>query len=45
MLEELIRHTRVIDIVGDVCRVKARGVALADLAVIGHRFLVNQEMT
>jgi V/A-type H+-transporting ATPase subunit B len=34
MLEELVEHTRVQDIVGDVCRVKARGVGLGDLAVV-----------
>ena len=34
MLDQLVRHTRLIDIVGDVCRVRASGVALGDLAVI-----------
>lgn len=34
MLEELVEYTRVQDIVGDVCRVRARGVGLGDLAVV-----------
>lgn len=34
MLEGLIRHTRVLDIVGDLIRVKANGVALKDLALV-----------
>jgi V/A-type H+-transporting ATPase subunit B len=34
MLEEMVEYTRVQDIVGDVCRVKAGGVGLGDLAVV-----------
>ena len=34
MLEELIRHTRILDIVGDTIRVRATGVAFGDLAVV-----------
>lgn len=34
MLESLVRHTRVLEIVGDVIRVRATGVALGDLAVV-----------
>jgi V/A-type H+/Na+-transporting ATPase subunit B len=34
MLEELVEYTRVQEIVGDVCRVRARGVGLGDLAVV-----------
>ena len=34
MLDALIRHTRVLEIVGDVIRVRATGVALGDLAVV-----------
>ncbi len=34
MLEEIVEYTRVRDIVGDVCRVRARGVGLGDLAVV-----------
>jgi V/A-type H+-transporting ATPase subunit B len=34
MLEELVRHTRVLEIVGDMIRVRAKGVALGDLAVV-----------
>lgn len=34
MLNELIRHTHVIDIVGDILRVKARDIALGDLATV-----------
>lgn len=34
MLENLKRHTRILDIVGDMIRVKARDVALNDLAVV-----------
>lgn len=34
MIPDLKRHTRVIDIVGDMIRVKAEGVALNDLAVV-----------
>lgn len=34
MLDELIRHTRVLDIVGDTIRVRATGVAFGDLAVV-----------
>lgn len=34
MLEELVEYTHVEDIVGDVCRVRARGVGLGDLAIV-----------
>lgn len=34
MLDTLVRHTRVLEIVGDVIRVRATGVALGDLAVV-----------
>ncbi len=34
MLEALVRHTSVLEIVGDVIRVRATGVALGDLAVV-----------
>lgn len=34
MVQELIRHTRVLEIVGDAIRVKARGAAFGDLAVV-----------
>ena len=34
MLPELVRHTRVQDIVGDMIRVNAKSVALGDLAVV-----------
>jgi V/A-type H+-transporting ATPase subunit B len=34
MLDSLVRHTSVLDIVGDIIRVRARGVALGDLAVV-----------
>jgi len=34
MIAELIRHTRVLEIVGDMIRVKAEGSALGDLAVV-----------
>lgn len=34
MLDELMRHTRVVDIVGDTIRVRATGVAFGDLAVV-----------
>ncbi len=34
MLDALIRHTRVLEIVGDVIRVRAADVALGDLAVV-----------
>jgi V/A-type H+-transporting ATPase subunit B len=34
MLEELVEYTQVLDIVGDVCRVRARGVGLGNLAVV-----------
>lgn len=34
MYPELVRHTRVLDIVGDTIRVKARDVALGDLGVV-----------
>ena len=36
MLNDLVRHTRVLEIVGDMIRVKARGVALGDLAVVDN---------
>jgi hypothetical protein len=32
MLDTRVRHTSVLDIIGDVIRVRARGVALGDLA-------------
>ena len=34
MVQELIRHTRLLEIVGDMVKVKASGVALGDLAVV-----------
>jgi len=34
MLEALVRHTSVLEIIGDVIRVRATGVALGDLAVV-----------
>jgi V/A-type H+/Na+-transporting ATPase subunit B len=34
MLEEMVEYTRVQDIIGDVCRVRAGGVGLGDLAVV-----------
>lgn len=34
MIKELVRHTRVMDIVGDMIRVRASDVALGDLAVV-----------
>lgn len=34
MIPELMRYTRVIDIVGDTIRVKAKGVSLGDLAIV-----------
>ena len=34
MIPELIRHTRVLEIVGDTIRVKAEGAAFGDLAVV-----------
>ena len=34
MLEELVEYTHIQDIVGDVCRVKAAGIGLGDLAVV-----------
>ncbi len=34
MLEALVRHTSVLEIVGDIIRVRATGVALGDLAVV-----------
>ena len=34
MVQELIRHTRVQDIIGDAIRVKAEGAAFGDLAVV-----------
>lgn len=35
-MQNLVRHTRVLSIVGDVIRVRATGVALGDLAVVEH---------
>ena len=34
MVQELIRHTRVLEIVGDTIRVKAKNAAFGDLAVV-----------
>jgi V/A-type H+-transporting ATPase subunit B len=34
MVQELIRHTRVLEIVGDTIRVKGRDAAFGDLAVV-----------
>ena len=34
MLNELVEYTQVLDIVGDVCRVRAQGVSLGTLAVV-----------
>jgi V/A-type H+-transporting ATPase subunit B len=34
MLSDLVAHTHVLDVVGDVCRVKATGVGFGDLAVV-----------
>ncbi len=34
MIEELIRHTRLLEIVGDTIRVKAKGVAFGDTAIV-----------
>jgi V/A-type H+-transporting ATPase subunit B len=34
MVQELIRHTRVLEIVGDTIRVKGRGAAFGDLAIV-----------
>ena len=34
MLTDLVEYTRVLDLVGDVCRVKASNVGLGDLAVV-----------
>ncbi len=34
MIQDLIRHTRVLEIVGDTIRVKAEGAALGELAVV-----------
>ncbi|MBW2057569.1 MAG: V-type ATP synthase subunit B [Deltaproteobacteria bacterium] len=34
MIEELIRHTRLLEIVGDTIRVRAKGVAFGDTAVV-----------
>jgi V/A-type H+-transporting ATPase subunit B len=34
IVEELIRHTRLLEIVGDTIRVKARGVAFGDVALV-----------
>ena len=33
---ELIRHTRILDIIGDMIRVRAADVSLGDLAVVEH---------
>jgi len=34
MIKDIVEYTHIIDIVGDVCRVKARDVGLGDLAVV-----------
>lgn len=34
MVQELIRHTRVLEIVGDAIRVKGRDAAFGDLAIV-----------
>ena len=34
ILQNLIRHTRLLEIVGDIIRVRAEGVAFGDLAMI-----------
>jgi V/A-type H+-transporting ATPase subunit B len=34
MIRDLIRHTRVLDIIGDMIRVRATGIALGDLAMV-----------
>ena len=34
MVQDLIRHTDILEIVGDIARVRASGVALGDLAVV-----------
>lgn len=34
MIKDIVEYTQIIDIVGDVCRVKARDVGLGDLAVV-----------
>ncbi len=34
MLNELVEYTQILDIVGDVCRVRAQGVSLGTLAVV-----------
>ena len=34
MVQELIRHTRLLEIVGDTIRVKAKDVAFGDIAVV-----------
>ena len=34
MVQELIRHTRLLEIVGDMVKVRAAGVSLGDLAVV-----------
>jgi V/A-type H+-transporting ATPase subunit B len=34
MIEDLVRHTNILEIVGDIARVRATGVALGDLAVV-----------
>ena len=36
MVAELVRHTRIINIVGDMLSVEARGVRLDDMAIIHH---------
>ena len=33
-MRDLVRHTRILEIVGDIVRVRAEGVALSDLAVV-----------
>ncbi|MEY3788719.1 MAG: V-type sodium ATPase subunit, partial [Pseudomonadota bacterium] len=34
IIQSLIRHTRLLEIVGDLIRVSAQGVALGDLAMV-----------
>ena len=34
MIQDLIRHTRVLEIVGDTIRVRATGAAFGELAVV-----------
>ncbi len=36
MIQDLIRHTRVLEIVGDMIRVRATGVALGDLSMVDN---------